>query len=483
MQFVKRWAIRLAWAVALVVATLIIGGALDARRRHPDLKPWHQLIPRDVHASEIGDDFTLADWLRREGEVFAEVDRLETNLPEADRTPVNRYYPASRTNPSRLARNWNRTFELEPDDPRGAAVLVHGLTDSPYSMRAVAEVLREQGYYALALRMQGHGTVPGGLVDADWQDWLAAIRMGMRHARQRIGPGRPLVLVGYSNGAALAVKYATEALDRRQDPPASRLLLLSPMIGVTPAAGLAWWISRLGVVPYFEKARWLDVLPEFNPVKYNSFPANAGFQTASVTRALHRDLARLGADGRIALLPPILTFQSAVDATVSTPAVVQALYDRLPANGSELVLFDLNQLAGINAFVRADDLATVGRLFDGATRTYRRTLVTNRASDTTAVVARTTEPGQTSFVERDLHLDWPSAVFSLTHVALPFPADDPVYGTDPIEDGSGLFRLGNLNPRGERAVLISGADTFIRLTSNPFFPYMVERVREWAAAP
>jgi alpha-beta hydrolase superfamily lysophospholipase len=302
----------------------------------------------------------------------------------------------------------------------------------------------------------------------------------MRHARQRIGPDRPLVLVGYSNGGALAVKYATEGVDRPQDPRASRLLLLSPMIGVTPAARLAWWISRLGVVPYFEKARWLDVLPEFNPVKYNSFPANAGFQTASVTRALHRDLARLAADGRIATLPPILTFQSAVDATVSTPAVINALYDRLPANGSELVLFDLNQRAGISAFVRGDDLAAVGRLFNGVIRPYRRTLVTNRASGTTAVVARTTEAGQTEAVEEDLHLEWPPAVFSLTHVAIPFPIDDPVYGTHPVEDGSGLFRLGNLNPRGERAVLIAGADTFIRLTSNPFFPYVADRVRAWA---
>jgi alpha-beta hydrolase superfamily lysophospholipase len=347
-------------------------------------------------------------------------------------------------------------------------------------MRAVAEVLREQGYYSLALRMPGHGTVPGGLVGADWQDWMAATRMGMRHARQRVGPDRPLVLVGYSNGGALAVKYAAEALDRPQDPPASRLLLLSPMIGVTPAAGLAWWISRLGVVPYFEKARWLDVLPEFNPIKYNSFPANAGFQTASITRALHRDLARLAADGRIAALPPILTFQSAVDATVSTPAVVNALYDRLPANASELVLFDLNQRAGINAFVRAGDLAAVARLFDGSPRTYRRTLVTNRAPDTAAVVARSTEAGQSAFSEQELHLDWPPSVFSLTHVAIPFPVDDPVYGTEPVEDGRGLFHLGNLNPRGERAVLIAGADTFIRLTSNPFFPYVAERIREWA---
>jgi alpha-beta hydrolase superfamily lysophospholipase len=479
-QTVKLWATRLVWAVVLVVATVIVGGALDARRRHPDLKPWHKLIPDDVDAGEMGEDFTFARWLQREDEVFAEVERMKAELPEADRTPVNRYYPESRTHPSRLAKDWNRTFEVVPDELRGGAVLVHGLTDSPYSMRTVAELLREQGYYALSLRMPGHGTVPGGLIAADWQDWMAAVRMGMRHARQRIGPDLPLVLVGYSNGGALAVKYVTEGVDRPQDPKASRLLLLSPMIGVTPAARLAWWISRLGVVPYFEKARWLDVLPEFNPVKYNSFPANAGFQTDSVTRALQRDLARLAADGRIATLPPMLTFQSAVDATVSTPAIVNALYDRLPANGSELVLFDLNQRAGINAFVRGDELATVGRLFNGVTRPYRRTLITNRATATTAVVARTTEAGQTEAVEQDLNLEWPPSVFSLTHVAIPFPIDDPVYGTDPVEDGSGLFRLGNLNPRGERAVLIAGADTFIRLTSNPFFPYVADRVRAWA---
>ena len=66
---------------------------------------------------------------------------------------------------------------------------------------------------------------------------------------RRVGADRPLLLVGYSNGGALAVKYTAEALERPQDPRPSRLLLLSPMIGVTPAAGLAWWISRLGVFP------------------------------------------------------------------------------------------------------------------------------------------------------------------------------------------------------------------------------------------
>ena len=201
MSFLKRWATRLALAVALVLGTLIIGGALDARRRHPDLKPWHRLVPHDLHAPELDDGFTLERWLRREAEVFGEVAAMEDRLAPVDRTPVNRYFPSSRTHYSRLGRDWNRTFELEPAELRGGAVLVHGLTDSPYSMRAIAELLREQGFYTLALRMPGHGTVPAGLIDVNWQDWLAALRMGMRHTRGKIGADRPLLLVGYSTAA------------------------------------------------------------------------------------------------------------------------------------------------------------------------------------------------------------------------------------------------------------------------------------------
>jgi len=160
--------------------------------------------------------------------------------------------------------------------------------------------------------------------------------------------------------------------------------------------------------------------------------------------------------------------------------VVRALYDRLPPNGSELVLFDVNHQSGIDAFVRPVDLSVVDALFDTAPRAYRRTLLTNRSAETTEIVARTIEPGQAVGRDQDLGLTWPLGVFSLTHIALPFPVDDPLYGSEPVDDGSGLFRLGQLNPRGERAVLIAGGDTFIRLSSNPFFPYLAARVRAWA---
>ena len=82
--------------------------------------------------------------------------------------------------------------------------------------------------------MPGHGSVPGGLTQATAEDWMAAVRMGVRHVRRTVGADRPIVVVGYSNGGALAVRYALEAAADPRLPAPSRLVLLSPMIGVSP---------------------------------------------------------------------------------------------------------------------------------------------------------------------------------------------------------------------------------------------------------
>ena len=480
MAFLKRWSVRAILAVILALVTLIVGGGCDARIRVPDLKPWHRVSLDDLHVAEMGDDFTLAQYLAREDKLFAEVKQFESTIDAPDRTPVNRYNAGSRSHPSAAGRDWNRTFETKPEVIRAGALLIHGLTDSPYSMRATADVLREEGVYSLALRMPGHGTVPSGLVRVTWQDWLAAVRVGVRHVKASIPEGAPLIIVGYSNGGALALKYTLDALERDGSIRPAKLILLSPMIGVTPAARLAWWISRLGVVPYFEKANWLDVIPEYNPFKYNSFPANAGFQTSSITRTVQADLDRAASDGRLAKLPPILTFQSAVDATVSTPAVVHLLYDRLPRNGSELVLFDVNHLSGIDVFVQAGDRSLVDQLFDRRPRPYRRVLVTN-SPESRAVDAQIIEPENAGSARRALALMWPPQVFSLTHVAIPFPADDPLYGLEGPIATTGLLPIGRLSPRGERSVLTVGTDTLMRLSSNPFFPFVAERIRQWTS--
>ena len=129
------------WAAILVFATIVVGGGLDARRRLPDLEPWHRIVPRDVRASDLTPRSSLADYLAIEDAAFRTVhDRIELQLDAAAKVPANRYNPDGRAYPGRFGTDWNRTQELAPDgEAIGGALLVHGLTDGPYSMRAIGE--------------------------------------------------------------------------------------------------------------------------------------------------------------------------------------------------------------------------------------------------------------------------------------------------------------------------------------------------------
>ena len=172
--------------------------------------------------------------------------------------------------------------------------------------------------------MPGHGTVPAGLTDVEWEDWLAATHLAVREARRRVPAPLPLQIVGFSNGGALALKYTLETLDGSQLPRPDRLVLIAPMIGVTELARFAGVFGWPKIFPAFAKAAWLDIVPEFNPFKYNSFPVNAASQSSLLTRNLQAHIVR--EEGRLQQLPPILTFQSIVDYTVSTRSVANSLY-------------------------------------------------------------------------------------------------------------------------------------------------------------
>ena len=172
------------------------------------------------------------------------------------------------------------------------------------------------------------------------------------------------------------------------------------MIGVSPLARMARVISALGPLPFFEKARWLEVVPEYNPFKYNSFPANAANQSYRVSSLVRAEIAAAAQSGLIDRLPPILAFQSIVDATVSTAAVVHDLFDQLRGNGHELVVFDINRRAGLEPYIRPADAALVATLAAGGPRLYRRTLITNVSADVSEVRARSVAPRATSVGRR-----------------------------------------------------------------------------------
>jgi alpha-beta hydrolase superfamily lysophospholipase len=477
---IARWTTNAIAAAALVLATIVLIYALQARRQ-ADLQIWHTQAPQlEMTAADIGPDFSLAQYRQREDALFAEVRAtLEASIPAGEQVLGNRYWSGSPNHQWSFATDWNQTFELTPAEPRGGALLLHGLTDSPYSLRAIAGALHARGYYVLVLRLPGHGTVPASLERATWQDWLAATRLGARAVRRKIGDGLPFVMVGYSNGAALTLRHQLDALGDPTLPRADRIVLLSPMIGLSPTAALSRVLDSLSFIPYFRKSAWTDVQLEFNPFKYTSFPLNGAIQTHALTTGIADSIQRLKTSGQLDRIPPILAFQSVLDATVSTTAVVKTLFDELPANGSELVLFDLNRQTRFSVALKPADRDFLQTLFTEAPRAYRLDVITNANPDTRAAVQKSVAPGARDVIDEAIGLDWPPGVYSLSHIAVPFPISDPLYGLVPDESEFYGLRLGTLDLRGERNALRVSHEQLSRIASNPFYPYLEQRVLDW----
>ncbi|HWL68410.1 MAG TPA: alpha/beta hydrolase [Geminicoccus sp.] len=469
---------RVALLMLIALATFLATRIWDSQRGLP-LEVWHTFVPDELSVEEL-DRADWAAYLAREQEIFDELRvKVTQQLEPEDRVPVNRYFDRSPIYPGRFADDWNRSHLLEPDGPpRGAAVLLHGLTDAPYSQRHIGQLYRDRGFVALIPRLPAHGTVPGALTDIEWESWAAATRLAVREARRRIGPDRPLHLVGFSNGGALAMKYALDALEDPELSRPDRLVLISPMIGITAFARFAGVAGWPAIFPAFAKAAWLAVLPEFIPFKYNSFPINGARQSFLLTRALQPRIAQLARENRLHDLPPVLTFQSVIDFTVSTRAIITALYAQLPENGSELVLFDLNRTVKFGPLLNTRVDAVLNRVLPSAPRAFRTTILANAGPDSLDMVERVTEAGSVEERTRPLDLRYRKDVFSLSHVALPFPVEDGLYGLDPDPTEDFGIHLGAMATRGERGALIVSLDSLLRITSNPFFPYMLDRIAE-----
>ncbi|MGE8703642.1 MAG: alpha/beta hydrolase [Achromobacter sp.] len=463
--------------LAVLVVVTLMGVRLYDIQQGPPLAAWHTYVPQELDAERL-DRSTWDDYLAHEDALFALVrqnvgDKL---LPE-DKVDSNRYFADAKVYPEHFAHDWNRSLVLmPPGEPQGVAVLLHGLTDSPYSLRHVAAHYQSVGYVAIAIRMPGHGTVPGGLTDAHWEDWAAATRLAVREARRRVPAPKSLHMVGFSNGGALALMHTLDALDNPELDKPDRLVLLSPMVGITSFARFAGVAGLPAILPAFAKAAWLSIVPEFNPFKYNSFPVHAARQSFELTQTLQDRLGAQQRSGGLERLPPIITFHSVLDFTVSTRALINALYARLPANGSDLVLFDLNRATKLGPLFRRGVAWQMAGTLPGEKRNYRLTLVTNASPTSSAMIERVIEPNATAVVERAIGMDYPREVYSLSHVALPFPTDDALYGTHPdnIEDFG--ISLGAMSMRGEVGAFVIGMDTLTRLTSNPFYAYLVKRV-------
>jgi carboxylesterase len=160
-----------------------------------------------------------------------------------------------------------------PGGPRGALVL-HGFTGNPQSVRGLAEALAAAGFTVELPLLPGHGTSVDDLTTTGWSDWSAAAEASM-------------VVAGLSMGGSLSCWLASRhpeiagivCVNPAVEIPAEMVVALQEMVdsGVDrmPAIG-----SDVADPAMVEKA-------------YDATPVEPLLSLAAAAHVLHGDLAKI----------------------------------------------------------------------------------------------------------------------------------------------------------------------------------------------
>ena len=440
----------------------------------PSLSTWHttKLENEFTQYSKVKD---FNEYLVLEKRLFNEMDReiYDKVLPN-EKNRIQRYTRNSVSDPIHWENRWNKSFELSVDNPKMGILLLHGMSDSPYSLNTQAEYLHKKGVWVVSMRMPGHGTVPSGLRDVRWQDMAKAVKIGMKRLSDKLGD-KPIHIMGYSTGAPLALNYTLSALDDTSLRQPDRLIFYSPAVGVSKVAPLAIWQSRMGYFFGLPKLEWNSIVPEFDPFKYGSFAVNAGDQVYRLCNHIQERLDEyLSQEHNKQALPPILSFASIVDSTVSVNDTVNKLYNRLPAGDHTLVLFDINHDFITDNLVKRQIVASLDTLRQVPQNiNYTFDLITDiNSTDSFVSLIRNGKN-----IEK-LPYKWPKKLYSLSHLSLPITPYDPLYGNEHAPESPGI-QLGYLALYGENSVLETSAAALLRQRWNPFHSYIKQRVLEF----
>jgi alpha-beta hydrolase superfamily lysophospholipase len=481
LKYLVKFTANLILSILFVLALLLLLYAKSL----PELKEWHsKILSSEFSVSSPIKNF--GEYLNLEKTLFLELEE-QIEVPNPGHPSLNRFHKDSLAYPKQQAKNGNRSFILESPSPSAGVLLLHGMSDSPYSLMQIGRALNKKDAFVLGLRLPGHGTAPSGLLTATWEDMAAAVDLAMAYLAEQ-AEDKPLYIIGYSNGGSLGLLYALSQLEQDVTPKLSGLILISPAIGVAPIAALAKWQERLSLLPGLEKLAWTDIQPEYNPFKYSSFPVNAGNQVYQLTREIQQRLEQNTIKPGLEKLPSILAFQSIVDSTVSTPALINNLFNKLPRLHEqpgldqlkhdqlkhELIIFDINRSFGLKSLITMDPINHVHGLLKKTNLSFRFEFISNENDKQTISIFARQKKGSDITIS-PLGIKWPEGLYSLSHVALPFSETDILYGKNKTNLG---LNIGGTAPRGEKGILKIPVSEIMRLKWNPFYPYMEKKIIE-----
>lgn len=167
--------------------------------------------------------------------------------------------------------NANSPFEFRPKNPtKNGILLIHGLYDSPYSLRAIGRYFCERGFLVRSVLLPGNGTVPGDLTHVHYQDWIKATQYGVDSFRNEV---EEVYLLGFSLGGALAIHYAILHPNSIK-----KLFLFAPALK-SRRIEAGFLIRVYQLLSYVDKSYcWYQVVKQSSYARYECYPTNAAYQ-------------------------------------------------------------------------------------------------------------------------------------------------------------------------------------------------------------
>lgn len=267
---------------------------------------------------------------------------LEHELPFADyiaqcRALIQNRRPDLKipNTPHSLILDANSPYELMPANPilsgqriKYGVLLIHGLLDSPFSLRDVGEHLQANGMLCRSILLPGHGTQPSDLLSVSYHDWIKAVRYGVDSLRNQV---ERIYLVGYSTGATLSLYQAL------QDSTIAGVILLAPAIRIKAPISVvvAWHYLKKWL--HINHNLWLQQESEMDYAKYLSIGFNPVTQVAALTQVL-RSLQK-----QRPLTCPVFMTLSREDETISSDKAIR-FFKSLPNPRNQLLLYTGQEL-------------------------------------------------------------------------------------------------------------------------------------------
>lgn len=219
-------------------------------------------------------------------------------------------------------------FEIKPHsgcEKNGKGVLLlHGLSDSTYSLKSMGKALAEECLWVRAVLLPGHGTRAEDLIDLHRREWREAVKASIYNFAQQTDS---LYVAGYSTGGTLAVDYMG-----RPEVPLSGLILFSPLLKIKTNAD---WLTPI-LAPF---VTWLEYKKPDDYAKYASIPVSAIAQVFHLATEVRRGLKKKSLD------VPVFVAMSAEDNTVNSQTTLK-LFNQNMVNPKSILWLYANEKVG-----------------------------------------------------------------------------------------------------------------------------------------